>query len=193
MKRFPFLRTPQMWRLLLIFGAGVFMLVFTDSWLTPRSSPPAGETAARARAQPVAPDNLTAAENELEERLARILSEMDGAGSVQVTVRLKTGTEHIYAQNVSRLDRTIQEKDQDGGNRTTTELNEQNNLVLLQAVSGNQQEPVVLKEKHPEIAGVLVLADGARNPDLREKIIQAVETVLDVPSHRVMVLPKERR
>jgi stage III sporulation protein AG len=68
-------------------------------------------------------------------------------------------------------------------------VNEQDNLVLLQSASG-ANEPVVIREVHPEIAGVLVLAGGASNPVLRERLIQAVETVLDVPSYRVMVLPK---
>jgi stage III sporulation protein AG len=71
-------------------------------------------------------------------------------------------------------------------------VNEQDDLVLLQSGNGGSSTPVVVKELHPEIAGVLVLAEGANNPGLKEKLIQAVETVLNIPSYRVMVLPKGR-
>ncbi len=194
-ERFPFLRTPQMWQLLLIFGAGVLLLLFTSSWFTPRSSSPAGESPVSPQAQPAATasDDLTAAENELEERLAVALSQVDGAGSVQVTVTLKAGTEHVYAQNITKQNQTVQERDQSGGNQTTNDTNETDSLVLLQPANGGETEPVVVKDLSPEIAGVLVLADGARDPELRLKLIQAVQTMLDVPMYRVMVLPKERQ
>ncbi len=130
-------------------------------------------------------------EEQLESRLEAALSAVDGAGSVQVTVTLKSGVENVYAQNVNKQDQTTQEKDQSGGgNSTTNEVNEQDSLVLLQSANGGSDTPVVVKELSPEIAGVLVLAEGANNPGLREKLVQAVETVLDIPSYRVMVLPK---
>lgn len=182
-----------MWQLLLVFGVGLLLLVVSGSWFSPRNSPQASEPVSSVKSLPVASDDLTPVEKELEERLAAILSAVDGAGSVRVTVTLKAGVEHVYAQNINKQDRTIQEKDQGGGNRTTNELNEQDNLVLLQAANGGKDEPVVVKERHPEIAGVLVLAEGVNDPRLREKLMQAVETVLDIPSYRVMVLPKGRR
>jgi stage III sporulation protein AG len=181
-----------MWQLLLVFGIGLLLLVFSGSWFSPRSNPPASQPAPSVEEQPAAGDDLTPVEEQLESRLAAILGAVDGAGSVQVTVTLKSGAESVYAQNVNKQDQTIQEKDQGGGNRTTNEVNEQDDLVLLQSANSGSNAPVVVKELHPEIAGVLVLAEGANNPGLKEKLIQAVETVLDIPSYRVMVLPKGR-
>ncbi len=192
-KRYHFLRGPRMWQLLLVFGIGLMLLIISGPWFGQRSNPAASAPAAGLQAQPAPSDDLTSVEQELEGRLAGILSAVEGAGSVQVTVTLKAGAEHVYAQNITKQDQTIQEKDQSGGNRTTNEANETDNLVLLQAASGGKDEPVVVKEMHPEIAGVLVLAEGASSPSLRERLIQAVQTVLDVPSYRVMVLPKGRR
>jgi stage III sporulation protein AG len=181
-----------MWQLLLVFGFGLLLLVFSGSWFNPRSSPPASEPVPGVKAQSAAGDDLTPVEEELESRLAAILGAVDGAGSVQVTVTLESGAENVYAQNVNKQDQTIDEKDVSGGNRTTNEVNEQDDLVLLQSGSSGNSSPVVVKELHPQIAGVLVLAEGANNPALKEKLIQAVETVLDIPSYRVMVLPKGR-
>jgi stage III sporulation protein AG len=190
-KRYPFLRGPQMWQLLLAFGIGLLLLVFSGSWFTPRSSPPASQ-APSVTEQSAAGDDLTPVEEQLESRLTSALSAVDGAGSVQVTVTFKSGAENVYAQNVNKQDQTIQQKDQSGGNSTTNEVNEQDNLVLLQSANDGSSTPVVVKELHPEIAGVLVLAEGANNPALKEKLVQAVETVLDIPPYRVMVLQKER-
>jgi stage III sporulation protein AG len=180
-----------MWQLLLVFGFGLLLLVISGSWFASRGSPSVSEPAPGVQAQPAASDGLTPVEEGLEGRLAAILGAVDGAGSVQVTVTLQSGAENVYAQNVNKQDQTIQEKDQSGGNSTTNEVNEQDDLVL-QSGNGGSSTPVVVKELHPEIAGVLVLAEGANNPDLKEKLIRAVETVLDIPSYRVMVLPKER-
>jgi stage III sporulation protein AG len=179
-----------MWQLLLVFGIGMLLLVFSGSWFTPRSSPPSSQPAPSVTEQPAAGDDLTPVEEQLESRLTVALSAVDGAGSVQVTITFKSGAENVYAQNVNKQDQTIQQKDQSGGNSTTNEVNEQDDLVLLQSTNGGSNAPVVVKELHPEIAGVLVLAEGANNPELKEELVQAVETVLDIPSYQVMVLPK---
>ncbi|MDH7576218.1 MAG: stage III sporulation protein AG [Bacillota bacterium] len=189
-KDWPGLGSPQLWRLLLLLGAGIFLLVYAGSWIHPQNTP-ARESSPPQKEEIVSEAGLAAAEKDLERRLEEILSAVAGAGQVQVTVTLAAGPEHVYAKNTSQEKRTIEEKDQAGGTRTTTEINEQGNLVLVQQVSGGKEEPVVIKATRPEIAGILVLAEGARNADLREKLVHAVVTVLAVPPHKVTVLPKE--
>jgi len=185
-----FLRTPGMWKLLVLLAGGIFLLVCTSSWFAPKQEAPA------------VPDDtenadvngeLSQEEKQLEQRLESILSSVAGAGDVEVTITMASGAEHFYAQNHSRQDRTIEEQDKAGGNRQTTEVTEEDNLVLVGAASGGNQEPVLIKSTRPEIAGVLVLSEGARDPALREELVQAVVTVLDIPVHRVSVLPKEGR
>lgn len=190
-KDWPGFRSPQMWRLLLLLGAGLFLLVSAGSWVQPRHTPSAREPSRSSQRESAPEGGLAAAERDLEARLEQILGAVAGAGKVQVTVTLAAGPEYVYAKNTSQEKRTISEKDQAGGTRTTTEVNEQGNLVLVQEVSGGREEPVLIKATRPEIAGILVLAEGARNADLREKLVQAVATVLAVPPHKVTVLPKE--
>ena len=48
-----------------------------------------------------------------------------------------------------------------------------------------------LQTKKPEIRGVLVVAKGAENIQVKKWIIEAVTRALDVPSHRVAVMPKK--
>jgi len=53
---------------------------------------------------------------------------------------------------------------------------------------GGSSQPIVVKEINPEIKGVIVVAEGARNSKVKLKISEAVQTVLDVPAYRVTVL-----
>jgi stage III sporulation protein AG len=186
-KKYPFMRGPQMWQLLLVLGVGLLLLVFSGSWLTPRSDPPASQPAPGVKEQPAADDDLTPLEQELEDRLTTILGSVDGAGNVQVTLTFQSGITNVYAKNINKQDQT----QSGGGNGATNQVNEQDDLALTQSSSGSNT-PVLVQELSPEIAGVLVLADGATNPGVREELVKAVETVLDIPAYRVMVLPKER-
>lgn len=184
------LRSPRSRRLLVILAGGILFLICAGSW---SSDTLFQNTPATAENGIVAEGDLAAAESDLERRLEAILSAIAGCGEVQVTVTMAAGPEHIYAQNISKQNRTTEEQDQSGGNRLTTEVNEDGNLVLLRPVSGGKEEPVLIRSTRPEIAGVLVLAEGAKNPSLREELMRAVETVLAVPAHKVTVLPKESR
>ena len=192
-KEWHLLRAPGMGRLLVVLLGGILLLICTSSWVSPK--PKASSTSVD---QPSAVSNggevgLAKAEKDLEKRLEEILSSVAGSGEVQVTITMAAGPEHQYAKNTSQQNRTIEEKDQTGGNRMTTETNEDGDLVLVREVSGGKEEPVLIRATRPEIAGVLVLAEGARDPGLREELVQAVLTVLAVPAHKVTVLPKESR
>ncbi len=54
--------------------------------------------------------------------------------------------------------------------------------------SGN---PLLLEEKMPEILGVLIVADGADDPQVKENLTNAASTLLDISPHRVRVMPRE--
>ncbi|HHW40716.1 MAG TPA: stage III sporulation protein AH [Syntrophomonadaceae bacterium] len=165
------------------------MLIVAGSLINPAASTTSPPAPAKEEVQ--RDDSLTAAEKELESRLEKVLGSVAGAGSVQVTVTLSSGQENVFAQNINKQNRIIEEKDQAGGNRKTTEVNEQGSLVFAETLNGGKDDPVLIKAKRPEVAGVLVLAEGAKDPELREKLAQAVETLLDIPPHKVTVLAKE--
>ena len=79
-------------------------------------------------------------------------------------------------------------KDTQGGVRVTTEIDEQTEYVLVQS----RNEPLVLKEKAPEIKGVLVVVEGANDVELKIQLSRAVQSLFDLPAHKIMILPKER-
>jgi stage III sporulation protein AG len=131
--------------------------------------------------------SLNQAEKDLAGEITGILSQVEGAGKVAVSVTLETGPEQDYATNTSDDKSTVEEKDGGGGSRITTGNNQKTEVVFAQG----QGEALVVKEIAPKIKGVLVVAEGARDAGIREKISKAVQTMLNLPAYRVMVLPKE--
>jgi stage III sporulation protein AG len=117
--------------------------------------------------------------------LEGILTQISGAGKVQVSITLASDGSKSYATNTRQEKRTIEEKDAKGALKTTVEENTSNDLSVS---SGN---PLLLESKGPEVIGVLVVADGARDAAVREKLAQATATLLDVPLYKVRVMPRE--
>ena len=124
-------------------------------------------------------------EKELENKLQTNLMQMAGVGKVQVSVSFLTGLRSEYARNNNVTKRTNKETDTTGGTRETTEITENNQVVMP---SGSSQ-PVIVLEDRPEIAGVLVIAEGAKEPKVREGVHSAVQTLLNIPSARITVVP----
>lgn len=124
-------------------------------------------------------------EKELENKLKTNILMMEGVGKVQVSVNFLTGLKNEYVRNNNITKRTNKETDKTGGTRETTEITENNQVVMP---SGSSQ-PVIAIEDRPEIGGVLVIAEGARDPKVREGIHTAVQTLLSIPSARITVVP----
>ncbi|HHU33243.1 MAG: hypothetical protein ACOX1Y_00460 [Zhaonellaceae bacterium] len=136
-------------------------------------------------------DGLNGIELNLEQRLKNILSQIKGVGEVEVTVLLASGPRFDYAVNVSTIEKQIDEKDQSGGIRTTTEITEDGQLVIVRSDRAGGEEPVVTQEYKPDIQGVLVVAQGADNPKIKANLLNAITTILDLEAHKVDIQSKE--
>lgn len=125
--------------------------------------------------------------SEIEKQLSSILSKISGAGKVSVMITYKSGKELVTQKDNSRVDKITDEKDTNGGTRVINESSIDDKTVMVNQQGGSSQ-PIVVKEINPEIKGVIVVAEGARNSKVKLKISEAVQTVLDVPAYRVTVL-----
>ncbi|MFZ5639586.1 MAG: hypothetical protein ACOY4Q_02730, partial [Bacillota bacterium] len=132
-------------------------------------------------------------EEMLNRRLEEALGNIDGVGTVKASVNLASTTEMDYAVNTTASNRKTDEKDTRGGNRTITEVNENGQLVLLRESENSKEAPVVIKEIKPEVRGVMVVAEGAGDPGVKADLIYAIQVYLDVPVHKVVVLPSKGR
>lgn len=124
-------------------------------------------------------------EKEMEKKLVQNLQQMTGVGSVQVSVTFSSSLKSDYATNGSVTKKTTKESDKSGGVRESTEVTENNQLVLPNGAS----QPVIVMEERPTVAGILIIAEGASDPKVRENIHNAVRTLLDIPSSKINVQP----
>ncbi|MBR5310108.1 MAG: hypothetical protein IKU42_03175 [Oscillospiraceae bacterium] len=111
-------------------------------------------------------------ENLLEERIETEISKISGAGKTSVLLTFDTSKEYFYAEN-SFIEENSEEK------------NTENELVIVDGEKG--EEPVIIRTKEAKIRGILVICEGGDDPTVREKIIEALCALLDIPSNCVSV------
>lgn len=124
-------------------------------------------------------------ENQLKEALERI----QGVGDVTVVVNVDATEKQILEKNSKSQTQTTDETDREGGKRKVEDSQKDDSLVIIR--DGESEVPIVVETKKPEIRGVLVVAKGADNIQVKKWIVEAVTRALDVPSHRVAVMPKK--
>lgn len=120
--------------------------------------------------------------NYLETKLAKILGKLYGVGTVNVMITLEDSLEKIPATNTSESREETIETDSEGGKRESIREDRS-----TQIVNTSSEGIVVLKELNPSIKGVIVVADGAEDPIILEKLYEAVKTVLGVSGNKVNV------
>ncbi|WP_018084982.1 hypothetical protein [Desulfurispora thermophila] len=130
---------------------------------------------------------MSGEEKQLADKLQQMLSEVEGAGKVRVTVRLAASARQEFAVNTTLGHKITQEKDQSGGSREISENSDATQLVVVRGQ--NIEQPVVKQEQAAQIAGVLVVASGAADPQVKARLFQAVQVALAVPGHKILVLP----
>ena len=109
---------------------------------------------------------------------------MKGVGKVKVLVSYNSSLIKEFARDESVTQRTSKDSDKEGGTRETVEVTENNRLVLV----GNTGALIVVEER-PQIAGVLIIAEGASDPKVKEQIFEAVKTLLNIQPARINVAP----
>jgi len=125
----------------------------------------------------------------LESDLEDGLRQIRGVKAVSVLITLESGSVTQYAKNTETTNRNTTEIDGAGGQREIKETTEQRQLVMSR--DGTGEQAVVIEERQPEIRGVLVVARGAENLLIKERITMAVAATLDLPTHRISVLPMD--
>lgn len=116
--------------------------------------------------------------------LENILASVEGAGMVKVNLTLRSDGLKNYAANTREERQDSEEKDNKGTEKKTSQQNVTRDLT----VSGGS--PILVEQEYPEVLGVLVVADGARNAVIKEELIEAVSTLLNLPPDKVTVLPR---
>jgi len=120
----------------------------------------------------------------LEQRLIDVLSKIRGAGRVDVLVTYETNGEIVTA-TVRQTDEDVKDANGTGGSETSRITREVTEPATVETENG--RAPIVLYEKEPVIRGVIVVAEGASDFSVREKLQAAVCAATGIPISRIEV------
>lgn len=121
----------------------------------------------------------------LEEKLKNILSQIEGAGELDVMITYESSEEIQPAFNTNTTMEETKEVDKQGGERTVTTSSENKTMI-----TSSSNDPIVIKTNQPKINGVIVVATGAKDLNVKETLYSAVQTALQVQGHQVEIYTK---
>lgn len=114
--------------------------------------------------------------SDLESRLSNVLSKIYGAGNVSVMISIASGSEIVVATSSETKTNT---------STGTSNSSQSNTIVEKPIIIGD--EPLVLFEKLPQIKGVIIVAQGANNVQVRLEMLKAVQALLDVDADNIEI------
>ena len=123
--------------------------------------------------------------DDLEIKLENILSKIQGVGTVEVCINYSESSEVVAMYNENSKVSTTEEIDTSGGTRKIQETDTQKDIIY-EEVDG-EKTPITQKIIQPKIEGAIITAKGASNIDTKTNIIQAVEAVTGLATHKIQV------
>lgn len=118
--------------------------------------------------------------DEMERKLAEMISSIEGAGACRVMVTLENGVEYVYAR-----EEDINTDRKEDGNGISERDDKKESVIIVD--SGNGRQGLLVTEIQPTVRGVVVVCQGGDQPIVQERVINLVTTALNISSKRVCV------
>lgn len=109
-----------------------------------------------------------------EEKLANLLSKIQGAGAVEVMLSLRTGEHTIYQTDTQR--------------QTGSEEETLRQETVLYAAGSGQQSALIQQVQAPVYQGAIILCQGAGNPEVKLALVEAVSSITGLGADRITVV-----
>jgi len=126
-------------------------------------------------------------ERALEKRLEEIFSLVEGAGQVRVMISPLGGRETVFAIDTVQTQNHSVEEDSHGGSREQRQYSSQEQTVIISDRQGTDR-PLVLREVEPSVEGIVIIAQGGNNSQVRADLTRAAQAVLGLDAHMIQVL-----
>ena len=135
--------------------------------------------------------NVSTSQNEaestevLEKKLEDILSKIQGVGEVSVCINYSESSEVVAMYNENSKTSTTEENDDSGGTRKIEETDTQKDVIYQE--NDGTKSPITAKIVKPKIEGAIITAQGVNDANVKNNIIQAVEAVTGLATHKIQV------
>ena len=130
-------------------------------------------------------EEISSSENNMVEDLEEILSNINGVGKVKVMVTYSQTSQSVPLYNQDVSEKSTEESDSQGGNRKITETDNKKEIIYKE--ENGKKIPITQSVISPTIEGAIITAEGAGNSIVKTNIIQAVEAVTGVATHKIQV------
>ena len=121
----------------------------------------------------------------LTEQLEAILTRIQGVGEVKVFVNYSESSEVVAMYNETSKTSNTEENDTSGGTRKIQETDSQKDIIYQE--ENGEKTPITQKIIKPKVEGAIITAKGANNTEIKANIIQAVEAVTGLATHKIQV------
>ena len=129
--------------------------------------------------------NIDNVEN-LENKLKNILSKIKGVEDVNVCLNYSESSEVVAMYNENSKSTSTEETDDTGGTRKIEETDSQKEVIYKE--DDGVKTPITAKIIKPKIEGAIITAKGVENAEIKTNIIQAVEAITGLATHKIQVL-----
>ena len=133
--------------------------------------------------------DISELETSYQKDLEEMLNKIQGVSEAEVMVNLDSTDVKVYQKNLIRGQQKTDESDRNGGTRKVEDSTEDSQTVLVR--QGDKEVPLLIQTKKPEVRGVFAVAKGADHATVKQWMVEAISRVLDVPTHRISVMPKD--
>jgi hypothetical protein len=123
----------------------------------------------------------------MENKLSSILRKVSGIGQVEVMITLKASEEKVPLKDTPSTQESLNEVDGEGGSRTNNNVKQEDSTVLFTDENGNSV-PYILQELEPKVEGIVVIAEGGDDANVKLEIMEAAEALFNVPANKIKVM-----
>ena len=130
-------------------------------------------------------DKADSTTSNIKNELEGILTNINGVGKVKVMITYASSETTIPVFNEESSEENTEETDSEGGTRKVTQTDVRKEVIYEE--SDGNKTLITQKTTSPEMEGAIITAEGADNIDVKTNIIQAVEAVTGLPTHKIQV------
>lgn len=123
---------------------------------------------------------------EKEKETKEILEKVEGVGKVKVMITLSASEKRIALEDSDTSDNETKETDKNGGQREIDNIQLKRETVLVR--KDGEDTPYVVQISSPEVAGVVVVAQGAGSSQIQAEIIDAIQALFSLEAHKIRVM-----
>ena len=124
-------------------------------------------------------------EKSVKVQLEEILKKIQGVKDVNVFINYSESSETVAMYNENSKTSQTEESDTSGGTRKIEENDIQKEIIYQE--DNGEKVPITQKIISPKVEGAIITAKGAEDANVKTNIIQAVEAVTGLPTHKIQV------